>query len=500
MFPLPHLRRTAAPLRGLTLVEMLVAMTLTLMLMGAVAQIFGMLGQGINGSRSLAELNDRMRSTAYRLRQDLAGLTVDITAVPPVKAALNTGYVEIIEGPETDLITYFSGTAFNKANGVYNASTGKWVGNAEPYLSARQSDDRLVGDVDDVLLFTTRSTGERFTGRVDTRNSKLEGGSIRSPFAEVVWFCRPSVNTSSPRLYTLYRRQRLVMAHPGAEPFVNTAMTGNATNTFGGPPNTLPFTDWASIYSLTDVSCRQQGSIVVPNCLGDLTRRENRFMHGSTFPYVFPLPMYATAAELQNITLDANPTRMGEDVILSNVLAFDVRVWDDNAPMQAIAAEVTTGTNRSLSQLAVEPGDPGYGPGVVAYSGAYVDLNWNGSPAPVDVGTPISTAAPGAFAGGGRKVRNSATNNTLPYPTYDSWSDYYEINGLDDDGDSVVDEGMDGQDNPVPHIPPPNGLIDEAAEQETSPPYPVPLKGIQVRIRCYEPSSRQIRQITVTTY
>ena len=483
-----------SPRRGLTLVEMLVAMTLTLILMGAVAQVFGMLGQGINGSRSVAELNDRMRSTAYRLRQDLAGLTVDISSVPPTKAALNTGYIEVIEGPETDLWTYFSGAAFNKANGVYNASTKKWDGSADPYLSATGSDDRLVGDVDDVLLFTTRSTGERFTGRVDTRNSNLEGGGIRSPFAEVVWFCRPSVNTSSPRLYTLYRRQRLVMAHPGAEPFVDTSMTANVTNTFGGPPNTLPFSDWTSIYALTDVSCRQQGSIVVPNCLGDLTRRENRFMHGPAFPYVFPIPMYATPTDLQNITLDSNPTRMGEDIILSNVLAFDVRVWDDNAPMQAVAAELTTGTNRNLTQLAVEPGDPGYGAGVVAYSGAYVDLNWNGSPAAVSVGTPISTAPPGGFAGGGRQVRNSATNNTLPYPTYDSWSDYYEVNGIDDDNDGTVDQGTDGIDNNS------NGLIDEAAEQETSPPYPVALKGIQVRIRCYEPSSRQVRQITVTTY
>lgn len=37
----------------------------------------------------------------------------------------------------------------------------------------------------------------------------------------------------------------------------------------------------------------------------------------------------------------------------------------------------------------------------------------------------------------------------------------------------------------------------EAGEAETSPPYPYPLRGIEVRIRCYEPSSRQVRQVTV---
>jgi hypothetical protein len=42
----------------------------------------------------------------------------------------------------------------------------------------------------------------------------------------------------------------------------------------------------------------------------------------------------------------------------------------------------------------------------------------------------------------------------------------------------------------------PTGINDQNA-YATSPPYPVPLRGIEVRIRCYEPSSKQIRQITV---
>jgi hypothetical protein len=50
---------------------------------------------------------------------------------------------------------------------------------------------------------------------------------------------------------------------------------------------------------------------------------------------------------------------------------------------------------------------------------------------------------------------------------------------VDEDRDGVIDEGTDG------------------VEYETSPPYPVPLRGIEVRIRCYEPSSKEIRQITV---
>ncbi len=504
---------TADRFRGLTLVEMLVAMTLTLLLMGAVAQLFGMLGKGINGSRTAAEMGDRMRATAYRLRQDLAGLTVDISTRPPVASSLNTGYLEIIEGRESDAITYFmsTGAPFNKWNGAYDPSKKNWIGNPEPYLSNVNSDDRLVGDIDDVLLFTTRTTGELFSGRADTRNANLEGGGLRSPFAEVAWFCRRNDLTSNPRTYTLYRRQRLIMAHPGAEPFVNTTAASGAANSFGGPPNTLPFTNWTALYALTDVSCRLQNGIAVPNTLGDLTRRENRFMHAQTFPYEFPLPLYATPAEVSNLTLDSNPTRLGEDVILTNVLAFDVRIFDPDAVVQAVPANIAA-TNVAVngtSMLAVQPGDPGYNsPNAVGgTTGAYVDLAWGASigdaPGPLTVGTTFPTPGKTAFQGYGVKVGNRS-GKSLTHPTYDTWSDYYEINGVDDDG-GTIDEGTNGLDDV-----PTNDLIDEATEQETSPPYPVALRtpaaggavvgGIQIRIRCYEPSSRQVRQITINTF
>jgi hypothetical protein len=503
-------RSATAQFRGLTLVEMLVAMALTLLLMGAVAQLFGMLGKGINGSRTAAELGDRMRATAYRLRQDLGGLTVDVTAKPPMASARNTGYLEIIEGPESDAITRpineLSGARFDKWNGSYDASSKKWIGSAEPYRAAVGSDDRLVGDIDDVLLFTTRTTGEPFSGRADTRNANLEGGGLRSPFAEVAWFCRLNDLTSNPRTYTLYRRQRLVMAHPGAEPFVKTNSSGAAANSFGGPPNTLPFTNWSALYALTDVSCRLQNGLAIANSLGDLTRRENRFMHSQTFPFEFPIPLYASPADAANLTLDSNPSRFGEDVILTNVLAFDIRVFDPDAAIQAVPS-VVAASNVAVSgnsMLAVQPGDPGYNSAgaVAGTTGAYVDLGWAGAPAALAVGAVFPQAATTAFQGYGVKVGNRS-GVTLSYPTYDTWSDYYEINGVDDDG-GTVDEGTNGLDDNA------NGLIDEATEQETSPPYPVALKGpnadgaivggIQIRIRCYEPSGRQVRQITVNTF
>ena len=468
------------PRNGLTLVEMLVAMTLTLILMGAVTQVFGMLGQGINGSRTLAALNDRMRSTAFRLRQDLAGITVEPSHTPPVAGSQNVGYLEIIEGPASERWAYINtgnGSRFDKAGAVPGPSS--------------DSDDRLVGDVDDVILFTTRSPGEPFAGRADLRNNGLEGGSVRSPYAEVCWFCLKNDNSENPQTYSLYRRQRLVVAHPGCEPFSNTS-AAQPQNSFGGQVNTLPFSDWSTLATLTDISCRIQGNVAVPNALVDLARRENRFMHATGFPSVFPLPMYASANQLNTLTFNGTPQRFGEDIILTNVLAFDVRVWDPDAIVQAVPASIQTGAITGSAALAATPGDPGYGaPGATAgASGAYADLAWGRAGS-----SPYPSTAFQQLPGNVSKAPASQTlqdaNVSWQVAVYDTWTNFYEGNGVDDDGNNLPDDGANGVDDDGV-----NG-VDDAGESETMPPYRVPLNGIQIRIRCYEPSSRQVRQITV---
>jgi len=85
---------------------------------------------------------------------------------------------------------------------------------------------------------------------------------------------------------------------------------------------------------------------------------------------------------------------------------------------------------------------------------------------------------------------------------YDTWSTHYEADGIDQDGVGNADQGTNGADDLVPArltVPliPADGVIDDVDEWETKPPYPYPLRGIEVRIRCYEPSSRQVRQVTV---
>lgn len=404
---------------GMTLVEMLVATTMTLIIMGVVAQLFGMLGTGISGSRTTMEMTARMRGISHGLRMDLAGTTAPTQ--PPLRPGADAGYFELMEGPMTDV---------------------------------SEGTNQLTGDCDDVLMFTTRSFGAPFVGRYTSNAGTVS--TIQSSVAEVVYFCRPMPAAfqlaEGSVLHTLHRRQLLVMAYMGLPEFPSNTLAGS-----------LP-----AILDDYDLSLRAiaTGS-VRPNSLSDLTKRENRFLHnvsvsGAVTGPGFPFDVSGYSAGYLNAHF-TEPARIGEDVILDNVLAFDVRVFDPGAPLV----------------------------GGTGAEGEYVDLGSSGI-SPVAMTAAFPPASTTVFQSGGVQVSNGSASKTLARPTYDTFSTHYEANGLDEDGDSNYDEGSNGLDD--------GGIAnvaDDPLEAETSAPYPYPLRGIEIRIRCYEPSSRQVRQVTV---
>ena len=416
----------------MTLVEMLVATAVTLILMGAIAQVFGILGNGVTSSRSIIEINDQLRLVSNRLRHDLRGLTA--STIPPGRADADTGYLEIVEGSASEA-------------------------NATPVRLPADA-TALVADCDDLLMLTTRSLEDPFLGR-------FESVSLESPTAEVAWFCKlaPTQLAAGPTLYTLYRRQLLISPYVGTGNF----QTGN---------NALQFSNWADFYAQYDLSCHLEGTVLLPNSLGDLTNRENRFMHmiGGSFPYNPTIPNTVGSSNGEILT----GTRLGEDVIMTNVIAFDIRVFDPQAPI------------RTSSGIAAGPGDPGYSSASATGAfGAYVDLGWAATGSTYAIGSTFPVGA--ALQADGMKVSNAPRSTSLPTAVYDTWSTSYESNGINDDGDldGSVDEGTNGLDDND------DGIVDDALEAETSPPYPVALRGIEIRIRVYEPSSRQVRQVTV---
>ncbi len=133
----------------------------------------------------------------------------------------------------------------------------------------------LVQDVDDVLALTTSSPSTPFTGR-------LQGAmGFESPTAEVIWYCEPSgeLYKTAP-LHNLYRRQLLVSATPEAGAFLGNvfAAKGNSDLSYG-------------------TYC---------NSLGDLSKTATR------------VSLTRTAGKLAG-------TRE-EDLLLRNVIAFDVQI------------------------------------------------------------------------------------------------------------------------------------------------------------------------------
>ena len=369
--------------RGYTLVEILISVSLSLFLLLGVTRLFQSVGTSITDAQGTLIMTRNLDWVATTLRNDLDNLTVDVNKPSKLANASNPpsdsdGYFQIIEGNQT-----FS--------------------------------DPTVGDVDDILMFTARAPA-------DTQFRGLIGGvgNVReSPFAEIIWFVRGN---------TLYRRVLLILDN-------NTP---------------LPTTVSAGFYRSNDISVHLDGTNLVPNTLPDLAQRENRFGHTSSG--TFPFPPYGTAtsswddlrmptlAECSDPTWPAggplttvtvsrpsswdlwenpnligllptgaisaypNGNRVGEDIILTNVISFDVKVWHPCANGNA---------------------------------GGYVDIGDG------------SCATPGCFGTIGRQT-------DIPR-VYDTWSSTYA--------------------QPAP--------------------YEAPLRGIEVTIRCFDPRSKNIKQIRI---
>lgn len=714
-----YARRTSRG--GFTLVEILVATALTLLMMGLVVTVFALVSDNVTGSRATVEMSEQLRTVADQLQMDLEGVTV-ITK-PPRDPANDEGYLEYIEGVIGPVMPAQS-ICFTNTDTLDNPTLlpGR-DGNVDP--------DTTVGDIDDVLMFTTRALSKPFLGR-------SPAGPISSDVAEVCYFLRGR---------TLYRRALLVM--PNADALIDRQIAE------GEVPDMLPLGPGQEddprlspgFYAKYDISVRQEGGYfdrrpqvlglttttperLVPNTLGDLTKRENRYGHqpyafphdarfwgrlglptlgecshwvdvptdgadvdgdginddddgdldetdpdGKYYTWPFPWQRYPTAhpstphfdavdawyywssaapvspvtAECGLTNTDPNypvPTRhfqilvvpqinransgspgiplvlngsntdndppaytagspssrgvfveltegqratwfpprpgsrpfdawqnphpwrsaggalelaadtggvvaysshvvgsggqnyttqndrMNEDVILNNVLSFDVKAWDPNAPV--FAASTTTGTTTQTT--VVLPGDVNYlpnylrpfvdgvGASPVAF-GAYVDLNYMcratvdtlPSPDALDKYTVIVGDALRPHFGGPGEVK-SLVHGLLRVPfvagtwgtplvpadrlaaVYDTWSNHYEHDGVDQDGDATpavnnvygnVDEGRNGLDDDG------DGPVDDEDEWEAPPPYPHPLRGIQIKIRVFEPTSRQIREVTI---
>ena len=183
-----NVRRSA-----LTLIEVLIATTITLLMMLALAQGFKSLSQTVSEGRSKLNLSDQLRGLNQLLRSDFEGRTTDSST--PQSGLLSAGYFKYYDGPISDS----TAALFNH---LPAATT------IEERLSASR-----WGDIDDIAMFTAKAKpGQVFRGKVPHALLIINAGltptpaqwstdvTISSEYAEIVWFTMPlnEFNTIDP--------------------------------------------------------------------------------------------------------------------------------------------------------------------------------------------------------------------------------------------------------------------------------------------------------------
>jgi hypothetical protein len=458
---------------------------------------------------------ERVRDAADLVRLDLERLSLNVR--PTYSSAEGQGYLEIVDRAYRDM-TYLD------------------------------SASNLLGDIDDILMFTAVSPDRPFKGRFD-------GRIIESTEAEIIYFTR-NVDSNGNGVIDygdqirLYRRVLLI--RPDLTPMVSSSIAGenvvqrsvlrfnDFVNNNGLDPALLARTPYAKFLQFNDVSlCRDfENPLVVfspappapiaryrCNSLGTLAHPKNRTAHLATTGGVlgngqlelagFPHPVMANSTPVQraaNTVLDdliMFGTMAGSDVVLENVVGFDVKVFDPTVPIYR------------YSGLPMMPHDNGYAAMVASGSvpdgfGCYVDLGGmeyrttNGTPAGHGLGPVVAIpnlahhfahwrsrlAAPQYQAllseqpGPGYWATIMTTYETVAGgPTYATWTRDFERDGIDNDGDTLIDEGSDGvpiAGNAVPGI---------RNDRDSAPPYLQPITSVQVTLRAasYNADRQQIR-------
>jgi hypothetical protein len=190
---IPDMNQVSNRARGFTLVEALIAVTMTLVIMLALAQGFKRMSDDISEGRARLALSDQLRGASELLRHDVSGITV---VCDPSSKEFKNGYFLYYEGPLAD---------HHPVSAPINNLLGGG-GTTEQNLSASR-----FGDFDDILMFTARAKSEWFRGRVPLALVKgASGGNyvptaadwiqtvvVASEYAEIVWFAMPEIEPTS---------------------------------------------------------------------------------------------------------------------------------------------------------------------------------------------------------------------------------------------------------------------------------------------------------------
>lgn len=529
---------------GFTLIEVMIAISITLLILLAMMQAFTVASKDISQGRNRVILAERMESVTDMIRSDLEQLSLNVE--PIVSGKNDVGYFEYVDGAFRDMT--FSQIEANSA----------------------------MGDFDDILAFTVRSTGQPFRGRygvyIDPDGSSNSGDEyvestiIESMEAEVIYFTvrtDPGMNAIQRRIdgsffagegqanygdqIRLYRRVLLVrpdLDNTNLQQIVvdSTARYDAYVSLISGPARLLNRSAYAKFLQFNDVSLRYNAddNEFVPNSLSTLTHPKNRTAHDLVN---FPHPMLVADPRDTNAAAGSVGTQTylsdlvsfgimaGNDVIMENVIAFDVKVFDPNVDVYEYAGSVVTADDPGFISLR----NAALGAGTVPNRGSFVDLGAMEyrttafspaitDPPPFVAAIPTQTPVPAGVTAAdnyqfafwdGDGLRDLSAEPAANYysnlfaayqtfsggPVYTTWPDTFESDGIDTDGDGVIDEGGDGIAS--------NGVPEIFSDADSAPPYLFPVTAVKVVLRTasYDADRQKIsasdqviqRQVVVST-
>ncbi len=306
--------------KGYTLIEVMIAVTLTLILMYALAAIFGRVTSIMTQTQDILSMTNNLRAAKDRLREDLENLTVPYLKAPTSRY----GFFSYSEG-QGNALGFLGYEA--AASGVFYATNSRTMNTYGNFERRRVSPDNTVGDTDDILSFTVRApAGKWFRGRCfkelpdDTALSDYAASiddnieMIESEYAEVIWFLRGT---------TLYRRVLLIIPDNVLEErlkslnryiqynfadLANSQLMPSAGFGFYRFFDVSVHYDADKMLSWTDSATAMTYSLngrVVANTVPDLANRKNRFGYWSS-----PVADVQSLAE-QFPALDYPPYELG---------------------------------------------------------------------------------------------------------------------------------------------------------------------------------------------
>lgn len=354
--------------QGFTLVELLVAMALIIFIMAILSQAFGAALTTFRNLKAEGDMAEKLRSVTQILQRDLSADHFEGKKRlsnpnfwlngPPSQGyfSIYQGSGGTLEGFDTDLIGSYRSIDHSIAFSVKQRGN-----NMGDFLSAGSAGGGSV-----------LSTNLAF-GPIEARYQTTSGGSYNYQWAEVAWFMLPSMNPNTGLqdttvggvgLYTLYRRQRLLVPD---NYFVPTQLAAN-------------------IALFQEVSCWQNGGNLYFNNPIEITDPQRRFGAGIG---TSPLPSNFT-------TLTG--TLIGADIQLNDVVSFDVRLltpgvtngidpfvtlWQ--APFNALSANGGINNGNTLYYPTNATGPMAFDTWTSINDGSNNYLQWNGAGATTSI-------------------------------------------------------------------------------------------------------------------